>query len=310
MARFGSGKPMDVQASSVLKGFLSLESRHEAKTEMGVKGSQATGKIHSIATFNKYTDALTQAGEWAREHAGLRHIKEITPETAQQYIAERADHGIGQKQLDADRNALEFITGKGSLEREMALVKAELPSRAYTPEQIKLVASHQTERNALATEIAWRAGLRAHELLTIQQAGDASASGHRNWSPERFMGRDGVGYVVTGKGGLRREVMIPRELSVRLEARRLDAPLAIGDRGISYRQHYGISGGNAWSKSFSEASTRAMGWSAGGHGLRHSYAQERMQELLGRGVSYSQARELVSQELGHFRGDIVEVYLR
>ncbi len=38
------------------------------------------------------------------------------------------------------------------------------------------------------------------------------------------------------------------------------------------------------------------------HGLRHSYAQERMQELLGRGVSYNQARELVSQELGHFRG--------
>lgn len=45
-------------------------------------------------------------------------------------------------------------------------------------------------------------------------------------------------------------------------------------------------------------------------GLRHSYAQKSMDELQGQGKHYRHARELVSQELGHFRGDIVEVYLR
>ncbi|MGH8490682.1 MAG: hypothetical protein ACREXS_17910 [Gammaproteobacteria bacterium] len=55
---------------------------------------------------------------------------------------------------------------------------------------------------------------------------------------------------------------------------------------------------------------RALGWSTGAHGLRHAYAQERMCELQAHGKSYNLARELVSQELGHFRGDIVEVYLR
>ena len=115
---------------------------------------------------------------------------------------------------------------------------------------------------------------------------------------------------MTGKGGLRREVLIPREIAIQLEARRLDTVRVVTDRGISYRQYYDIGGGNAWSKSFSEASSRILGWSHGAHGLRHSYAQERMRELLALGKPYYSARVIVSQELGHFRGDIVEVYLR
>ena len=104
--------------------------------------------------------------------------------------------------------------------------------------------------------------------------------------------------------------MIPADVAGRLETRRLEQPRWVRDRGITYRQHYDIGGGNAWSKSFSEASARALGWSHGAHGLRHSYAQERMAELQGQGRHYRESRELVSQELGHFRGDIVEVYLR
>jgi hypothetical protein len=53
-----------------------------------------------------------------------------------------------------------------------------------------------------------------------------------------------------------------------------------------------------------------MGLSQCAHGLRHSNAQEGMRELQAQGKSYRYARELVSQELGHSHGDIVEVYLR
>ncbi|HHG89814.1 MAG TPA: site-specific integrase [Devosia sp.] len=310
MARFGKGKPMGSQARAVLKAFLSLTSRHAAKQAEGIRGSRSTGRIHSLATFNKYATALKQAGDWAKEAVGLRHLKAFTPELAQQYLTDRAAQGIGQKQLDTDRNALEFITGKGSLVRERALTQSELHSRAYSPAQIRLIAAHQSDRNALATELAWRAGLRAHELLTLQRAGEARAASHRHWSPDRFLGRDGERYIVTGKGGLRREVMIPHDLAARLEARRLETGRVVVDRGITYRQHYDIGGGNAWSKSFSEASSRVLGWSHGAHGLRHSYAQERMQKLQGLGKAYYPAREILSQELGHFRGDIVEVYLR
>ena len=117
-------------------------------------------------------------------------------------------------------------------------------------------------------------------------------------------------YVVAGKGGLRREVLLGRDIAARLEARRLKTPREVRDRGIVYRQHYDISGGNTWSKSFTDASERALGWSNGAHGLRHSYAQERMAELQHTGKGYAQAREVLSQELGHFRADVVETYLR
>lgn len=53
----------------------------------------------------------------------------------------------------------------------------------------------------------------------------------------------------------------------------------------------------------------ALGWSRGAHGVRHSYAQERMAELQ-RGLRYDDALEVVSQELGHFRPGITREYLR
>lgn len=107
-----------------------------------------------------------------------------------------------------------------------------------------------------------------------------------------------------------REVLIPHELSERLEALRLETPQRVTDRGIFYQSHYDIGGGQRWSNSFSAAADRALGWSTGAHGLRHSYAQDRMIELQNRGLTRNQALETVSQEMGHFRPEITETYLR
>ena len=310
MPRFGKGKPMGQQAQAVLKGFLDLSSRHAAKLAGTVKGSQATGKIHSLRTFEKYADCLKLAGKWGRQHASVRFLKDLTPALAQAYLEDRAAQGIGQKQLDADRNALSFITGRDTLERVYALTPAERSSRAYTVAQVAAIAARQSEPNAIATELAHRSGIRAHELLTIRPATEAQASAHRTWRGDRFDGREGVRYVVEGKGGLRREVIVDRELSRRLEAHRLDASKQVSDRGVFYTQHYDIGGGKAWSQSVSDAAGRALGWSNGAHGLRHSYAQERIAELQNLGKVYNDAREIVSQELGHFRADVVETYLR
>ena len=71
-----------------------------------------------------------------------------------------------------------------------------------------------------------------------------------------------------------------------------------------------ISSSMNWSNSFSAAANRSLGWSEGAHGLRHSYAQERMHELQKSGLSRDRALETVSQEMGHFRPSITEIYLR
>ena len=48
----------------------------------------------------------------------------------------------------------------------------------------------------------------------------------------------------------------------------------------------------------------------GAHGLRHGYAQSRFAELTARGLTDLHAKEILAQELGHFRVEIVDVYLR
>lgn len=53
---------------------------------------------------------------------------------------------------------------------------------------------------------------------------------------------DGVRYVVTGKGGLTREIFVPKDLATQLEQRRLPGPIRVRHRGVFYVQKYDIAG--------------------------------------------------------------------
>lgn len=282
-------------------------------------GKQLNEHFDSVGTIRNYQSALKNVA--LHEIQAGRDIRDLTPELAKSYLESRAEE-VGQKTLDMERQAIQammvHVTHALNPADRLPVVKSEheqvLNSRAYTPEQVKEVAAHQTERNALATEIAYSAGLRAHELLTLERI-EYRPPDERPADPEKFSGREGVSYTVTGKGGLTREVVIPTHLAERLEERRLDEPKQVTDRGIYYEQRYDIGAGKAWSNSFSAASERALGWSEGAHGLRHSYAQERMDELRdidrkGDFLDREHALTVVSQEMGHFRPEITETYLR
>lgn len=191
-------------------------------------GNRDDGRIHSLRTAANYKQALTNYAEWRSERQMKGGIDHTTRDQALQYLRDRAAV-VGQKQLDLDRQALRVLPNLRGVEIER--IKTEVTrigladvSRAYTEAQVTIIAGHQAPHNALATEIAHAAGLRAHELLTLQPAADRPASSHREWSPDRLVGRDGSLYTVQGKGGLIREVLLPHDLADRLEATRLAAP--------------------------------------------------------------------------------------
>jgi len=275
---------------------------------------QSAGAISSVGTFRNFEQSLKTAAQYFKD-AKLPSINNITPELALQYLAERAVE-VGQKQLDMDRQALQCVmqhyNNNLAKNERLPVVKSEhqqvLVSRAYTPEQVREIAAHQTPKHALATELAYACGLRAHELLTIRPIAERAAD-PQEAHKSKFEGREGVSYTVVGKGGLTREIQLPRGLSERLEGYRLPEPEKVTDRSVHYERAYSIGGGQKWSNSFAMASQRLFGWSRGAHGLRHSYAQERMSELQ-RHHPYQDALRIVSQEMGHFRPDITEVYLR
>ena len=295
------------QAKKALRRVLALKTpRHDNRDD---------GKVHSVGTARSYERALTRVAKWMREKRDNKGLEKLTAEEARAYLEKRS-LSVRQKTLDQERQALQTLPLVGKLERvksdpTLKPTRLATEGRAYTPEQVEVIAQAQTPRNALATRIAYASGVRATELLTLLPVSERPPSEHREWSPERF---DGKGecrlYTVDGKGGLKREVALPLHLAEQLENYRLKKPDRVTDRGVHCKQYYDLGGGHAWSQSFSAASKNELGWSTGAHGLRHGYAQDRMDELQGSGYEHASALETVSQELGHFRADITKVYLR
>lgn len=271
-----------------------------------------SGRVASLGTSHSYEASLKLAAEWLKNN-GRGSLVELTPKAAKQYLTERA-HQVAQKTLDRDRQALQALlrsTGRLNENGRLSVVNSDrqqvLTSRNYTDLQWRIIIARQTPRNALSTELVVAAGLRAHELLTLRTAEEQPMS-ERPADSAKF--RPGIRYTVVGKGGLIREVSIPHKLAERLESHRLDEAVTRIDRKIHYTSHYDIGAGQAWSQSFTAASQAALKFSNGGHGLRHTYAQERhreLQVLLGDG---DRAKKVVSQEVGHFRPEITNTYLR
>lgn len=272
--------------------------------------------LRSVGTVRNYEQALTRVTEWVKATRACNGLRALTPAQAIDYLDCRGE-SVGQKTLDMERQAIQammqHVTGALRRGETLPVIRSEHPQvlagRAYTPDQTTLVAGAQTEKNALATALAHAAGLRAHELHTLAPATERPAI-DRPALASKWAGREGVIYTVQGKGGLIRDVLIPRHLAGQLEAWRRPMPVTVTDRGVHYLSHYAIAAGKAWSNSFSAASRRVLGWSAGAHGLRHSYAQARMRELQRQGLPRDAALTTVSQEMGHFRPDITETYLR
>lgn len=267
----------------------------------------------SVRTVANYRDCLLQI---ARRIAGDGlELRDLTPESAVDYLRSRTGD-LGQKALDMHRQALQamlvHVSKRLPKGKRLTVVRSLKPGRkggrAYTAQQVRMVAAAQNARNGLSTLIVHAAGLRAHELFTLARPAEQPPD-RRPSRPEKFAGRPGQDYTVIGKDGLVRLVRIPDDLSERLEAIRRDQPVRVTDRGVHYLFRYDVACGTAWAASFTGASKRALGWTRGAHGARHAYAQGRMRELQ-RMLLRADALEVVSQELGHFRPDITETYLR
>ena len=238
-------------------------------------GNHRDGLIHSIGTKRNYEGALTRFCRWIQQHK-FRDLESVSIKNTMRYLEERSTQ-VGQKTLDLDRQAIQYLLRQTTgaemrLERVKSTFtggrKLAAESRAYTFDQVEAVCSRLSPRAALAARIAFAAGLRAHEFFSIRPADELQASSHRSWSPDRFAGREGERFVVSGKGGLRREILLPHSLAAELKSRRFEAgAVLVRDRGINYQRHYDIAGGQSLSDVWNRASRKELGWSAGVHGF-------------------------------------------
>lgn len=269
--------------------------------------------IHGRRTYAEQIRIVSKAAH----DLDVKKLRQITPAMAQNYLIQCKDKGLSQAYLSTIKIALERVVFIKEPEKRLDRVEAKNKSRstlkeidrAYSNGQLHLILTHLPPKAQLSVLLAYNAGLRAEELLTLQRRNEAAPSPHRKWSDKRFSGREpGVRYIVTGKNGLKREIMIEKELAATLETLRLESPRQLYDRKQPFTVYYDVLGGERFSSAFSKASKQALGWSHGAHGLRFSYAQRRMDEELLQ-LPYSEGKEIVSQELGHFREEITERYI-
>lgn len=285
------------------------------------------GAQTSVGTTRSYEQSLRGLASHLRDgrirnpaSGRVSDLRTVTVGQVREWLDARS-HSVSQSTLDRDRQAAQawlshrtgaaVVLDRAQHQSTHAGRGLASQSRVYTPEQLERIAARQSDSNGLATRVSAEAGLRAAELATLRRIDERPPTGGREWRDDRFIGRhDTAAYTVVGKGGLVREVHLSRETAEQLEARRLPEPERIRDRGVYHDRVYDIGHGNAWSKSFTVASQREVGWSAGAHAVRHVYAQQRMDQVQSRGYSYDDARAVVAQELGHFRSETTEAYLR
>lgn len=262
--------------------------------------------IKSVGTARVYQRGLRNvATKFAADEIAL---KDVTPEIFNIYLEIRAKE-VSQRNLDIERMATQmlmwYISKKLPVGETLPVVRSRLQidyaSKAYTAEQFQeITKQHIKDRRShdlLATEIAYAAGLRAHELLTLEPASERLMD-IRQSPREEFVGIEGFRYSVVDRGGKIREVCIQSFLANLLEERRLENPQEFHNDGRYFTKKYNLAGGESWSNSFDRASKTALSWSYGVHGLRSSYAQERMGELQDRGHVHKDALKIVSREMG------------
>lgn len=273
--------------------------------------------ITSLGTERSYRQAIFNYFCWC-DFNNIHPDRFSSIRVLTEFLEERSEW-VKQKTIDQERQALQLI-----YQQKLPCIRSQIISvlekRSYSYEQVSAILFHQSEKNSLTSYLALYCGLRAHEAATILPMGERAPSSHRTWDLRRFLGYpEHRLYTVVGKGGLIRVVAVPLWLAKKLEARRIP-PRRVIDRGIYYFSHYEIGFGQAWSQSFTSSSQRALGYSTGGHGLRHSYSKWRLEKLIEElgliNPKWSPAQInqdallILSQELGHFRFEISLTYLR
>lgn len=283
----------------VIKKVMHGRSRHGLQKEQ-------LGFISSVSTENKYRGNVKRFLEWLQSRK--MSSKDVTEQTATEFLNHISERCV-QKTIDGYRQAFDIVFSM-KLPYVVSEISSFLLPRAYRIEQIEMLAQCATEGMNLPILICAHGGLRASELDTISRP-DEIDEDHRAWLEERFYGREEeIEYVVIGKGGLRRKIRLSPELSAKLEKTRLEMPIIKRQRGINYTKRYSLIGGHSFSLKFSRLSQDLLGWSTGGHGLRHHYAKRRMITLQSAGFFYDDALRIVSQELGHFSTANTLTYMR
>jgi len=294
------------------------ESKHEAKAEARENGAVGAAEIakeigiYSYSTADAYRDVWRAVGEFAKAEYGIKDMERITGEVAVAYLNSKIEEGVARATFGQYAAAVEKMetalnrfasqnetgnTYKFGLDDVREVAALELgernhEARAYA-DPSKLYGNIEDKQHALVAQIQHESGGRIKEVSQIKEGQ------LKGLKADRITGELRGKIEVDGKGGKIRELQVSPAAYAALKA-----AIAAND-GVFKVADY---------KAYIAALEKSAGKTGqdynGSHGLRWNFAQERMQKLQAHGLSYEQALQQVSHEMGHERSDITEHYLK
>lgn len=273
------------------------ESKRDAK-------KNGTSGIHSKKQMaNTMSDAQNFV-KWCRSEHGVKSIRELNERHYVSYLAYLGEKGVSPGHRVNVETSLRLLE-KGFKERskrfsynnftsirfcperrlEKPVIGSDVKNRSYTENEVQLIRENCSEEVAKAVDLMREIGLRVKEAVNVRA--------------EHFMLNDrGTGWCLTisngsgiTKGGRFRQLDLPQHLEKKLESWISNKSPEARIVNVSYSTvRDGVNA--ACKKSGVEQSGR------GCHGFRHTYARNRMDQLMTNEQKQMMSRVLENRKMG------------
>ena len=289
-------------------------SKHNEKAIARKNGANTWGamgkalNIYSFETTKTYRATWFNCAKWLKANFQLKHIEKIEPNHIRAFLEHRVEDKIKpatyKKEaaaLQKMERALNLLSAKMqtgyhydftkaikevSKTATKALGKIKIKSRAFSNPQ--LLIEHLKPEYQIVAKLQLEGGARKSEtFLKEEQPQGINIEGKGIIQLEKY----------NAKGGRKRELYIS-EKTYSLLTEHISSH---GKFDINY---------NSYKSALVIAAIKSGQRYTGSHGFRWNFAQNRMSELLGQGLSRHDALLKVSFEMGHSRASITERYLQ
>ena len=301
-------------------------SKHEARKDAIKEIEREKGKgatkheialktgIHNDGTYKNYYATMRELAHFMREN-NCKDLEKLSNNMVEKFLLSKIEMGV---KLETYQNICSVVTKlEGALNKfaeevgsqktycfdkaknflqERANTELEKGYEARCYERPKeIIEGLQNEKYQMVASIQYEGGARINEASLI----DGKRLGG-------IIEREGKEYGVIvlqrgdTKGGDPRDLYISKESYSRIAD-------YVAENG---KLHLSSSEKQDYRDAIKDISEKTEQRYGGSHGFRHNFAQERVAELQEAGHGYSVALTMVSREMGHYREDITEHYLK
>ena len=310
---FGSPRYQINQIFETIKHF--GESKHAAKAKVRADFESQNisntwhnvGKnigIYSFKTYDEYTKIAVELFKYVRSNFGVKEAVKITSEHAVSYLESKIADGIKFSTFQKTASAVEKLeVALNKYAQANNLNKVYKFDILYVRKEAQEVLERSQPTRAYENPKALVEAIKdpVYSVIALAQLkGGFRISELNHLSQKNFLD-DNVYLVISGKGGLNREVPLPENVYKALK-NLADHP-NLENKKFEFNM-------DKYRNALKEAAIATNQAYTGSHGLRWNFAQNSFFALQKAGYGYEQTLKMVSELLGHHRADITKHYLK